>query len=925
MNLKNPLFKGLVRPPMFLGVPMTIFVPVALGVIIIFILSGNMFVLFSLVPIWAILRALAMKDDFIFELLLQKIPFVTNRKSDAYHGAKTFSAISYDKSKTYEDLPVFTTLDLSKEKSFESFIPYSSLIDDSVVFTKDYRFLTTYKVHGVSWEVESDSTLKQNQRKIEGVIKALNNKDISFYVQTIRRKTSQKFSYAYKSTYLQMFADAYYKTFSRSSLYENVYYITVIYSPFNNPVDRKAFGQSKSAEKSTLIEKHLKRFKEETALFASLLKVYSLTPLSVYREKDIKYSEQLEFYGFLLSGVQRKVVVAKAPIYKYLTGGLKRIHFGKNTAILDLSDNGHKFIKIIEIKEYDNDTKVGILNTLMGLDVEYTLTQSFSPMNSNNAKVYLKRKRNQLIEAQDDGKTQIEQFEDALDKLVCGDIVLGKYHFVLTLFANSKEEIMENLNTTLGALSESGIEGIPADMALPSSYFSQLPSNFRFRPRVHTITSPNFADLISLHNMPKGRAHNNCWGDCILPLKTPNNQSYFLNLHRARKENDFGEFYLANFLVFGESGGGKTAFLMLLLNMLLKYNNEKTFPKNTPKHSRKATFVFLDKDKGALGNILAIGGKYIEIEKGKRTGFNPFMCDYSEDNISHLHSLMKILVTQQEGQYLNTAENENLNRCIKTILRFDKSDRHYPITLLTQLLSDPIDDNDSLLKRLKLWTTGNTYGWVFDNTSDNFDFSEEYSVFGIDGTEFLDDKDTKDPISYYIFWRVLELVDGRRFGLIGDEAHAWLENETVRTFVYNKEKTIRKENGFLGFATQSIEDIVENKIARTMVEQAASIFFFPNEQGRESDYVHHLSCTQKEFETIKEFRSENFNFLVKRKNEEVVVSADLSQLPSHFLKILSTSKTYVDDVKKIFEQDIPHDKKVENLIKFYKEENEKSK
>ena len=503
-----------------------------------------------------------------------------------------------------------------------------------------------------------------------------------------------------------------------------------------------------------------------------------------------------------------------------------------------------------------------------------------------------------------------------------GDIILGKYYFVITLFADTKERIIKNMSDTLSALSEGGIEGIPADMAMPASFFAQLPANFRRRTRVHAITSSNFADLIALHNVPKGRAHNNCWGDCILPLKTPNKQSYFLNLHRRKGINDFGEFYLANFLVFGESGGGKTAFLMLILNMLLKYDNKETFPKSTPEHLKKATYVFLDKDRGAIGNILAIGGKYIEIETGVSTGFNPFMCENSKENISNLQSLMKLLVTQNGGKRITTSEEENLTRGIKTILRLDKEDRLYPITLLTQLLEDSPTDDDSLSKRLKLWTNENTYGWVFDNTEDRLDFSGKYKVFGIDGTNFLDDKDVKDPISYYFFWRVKELNDGRRFGLLGDEAHAWLENKVVRDFVYDKEKTIRKENGFLGFATQSIPDIVENEIARTMVEQAATIFFFPNEQGRKSDYVNHLSCTEKEFEVIKNFGSENYHFLVKRNKEEIIVNADLSEMPSYFLKILSTSKPYVDDVKRIFNQnELSQDEKVKELINFYEGDN----
>ena len=473
------------------------------------------------------------------------------------------------------------------------------------------------------------------------------------------------------------------------------------------------------------------------------------------------------------------------------------------------------------------------------------------------------------------------------------------------------------------ALESIGIKAATSNHGLTAAYFSQYPANFSYRSRVAQITSLNFADFLSFHNFPQGRKEKNPWGDAILALKTPSKQTYYLNIHKRKNPDDFGQHYLGNFLVFGESGGGKTAFLMLLLNMLIKYNDPKTFPADIPDKYKKSAYVFLDKDRGAIGNILALGGKYIEIDSGVSTGFNPFMCENTEENIIHLQSLIKLLVTSKDEPRLNTVEIENLNKAIKTIMRFPKNQRIRPISLLTQLITEQINDNDSLKKRLKQWTYGNNYGWVFDNEEDNFDFTDEYNVYAIDGTHFLDDNSVKDPICYYVFWKTLKLADGRRFGLIGDEAHAWLENPIVRKAVYNKEKTIRKENGFLGFATQSVPDIVENKIARTLIEQAASIFFFPNRKGREEDYVNHLSCTPEEFKTIKGFKSFKYDFLVKNDTEKIVVSADMSDIPKEYLKILSTSLAYVEDVKRIFaEKNLSHDDKVKKLISFYKEEDE---
>jgi len=907
---------------MFLGVPLTILVPVALGFIIVFILTNNTLVLLALAPVVALLRLLARQDDFIFDLMLLQTRFRTSKRSDALNGGvKSFAAISYDKSNNYSDLPSLSVVDLSEERSFEEFIPYSSLLNDTTVFTKDYRFMTTFEVKGIAFETEDDIRIQSNQEKINGIIKSLNNQSISFYVHSVRRKTSDHMPYRYDSAYLENFAAAYYDTFKKEALYENIYYITMIYSPFSTGViDSRAFANAKRSEKARLIKKHIELLDEHVSRFKATLSAFGIQQLSTYTHDGMEFSRQLEFYSFLLSGKKIRVAVQDAPLNKYLTGGLQRLYFNKASAALKSVDGSSRFVKIIEIKEYSNTTHAGMLNALMYLDVEYTITQSFTPLHNTDAKSMIKRKRNQLIQAQDDGLTQISEIEVALDDLTSGDVVLGKYYFEIAIYADSKEEVVDKTSDVIAALDSAGIQGIVADRALPSSYFAQLPANFRLRPRVHTITSYNFADLVSLHNVPKGKRTGNCWGDAIMPMRTPTKQSYYLNIHKTLpNENSFGKFYLANFLVFGESGGGKTAFLMLLLNMLVKYNDARTFPKDTPDHLKKATYIFLDKDKGAMGNILALGGKYIEVETGVATGFNPFMCDYTDENISNLKSLVKLMIASSGSEKLTTVEEESMTHAIKTILKFDKEDRKYPITLLTQLVQEDLGDHDSLRKRLSLWTKGNVYGWAFDNESDNFSFSDQYKVFGIDGTEILKEKETKDPLCFYIFWRIMEMVDGRRFGLIGDEAHAWLENEIVRKFVYNKEKTIRKENGFLGFATQSIEDIVQNQIARTMIEQSESIFFFPNPQGRENDYVNHLTCSKKEFETIIGFRPDQYHFYLKRSNEKLVIDADLSRMPGYFLKILSTSLTYVDEIKDIFaREDLTHDQKVERLIQFYK-------
>ena len=70
---------------------------------------------------------------------------------------------------------------------------------------------------------------------------------------------------------------------------------------------------------------------------------------------------------------------------------------GANADLLKKFNDGlKKFAQAIEIKDYSSETFVGMLNSLMYLDVNYTITQSFTPMGRVKAKDKLKKQQNQL-------------------------------------------------------------------------------------------------------------------------------------------------------------------------------------------------------------------------------------------------------------------------------------------------------------------------------------------------------------------------------------------------------------------------------------------------------------------------------------------------------------------------------------------------
>src|SRR3546814_7338673 len=103
--------------------------------------------------------------------------------------------------------------------------------------------------------------------------------------------------------------------------------------------------------------------------------------------------------------------------------------------------------------------------------------------------------------------------------------------------------------------------------------------------------------------------------------------------------------------------------------------------------------------------------------------------------------------------------------------------------------------------------------WLFDNEVDATDLSAR-SV-GFDMTQILDDPAVRTPAMMYLFHRVEERLDGSPAIIVVDEGWKALDDDVFVRRIKDWEKTIRKRNGIVGFATQSAQDALESRIARS--------------------------------------------------------------------------------------------------------------
>jgi len=143
-------------------------------------------------------------------------------------------------------------------------------------------------------------------------------------------------------------------------------------------------------------------------------------------------------------------------------------------------------------------------------------------------------------------------------------------------------------------------------------------------------------------------------------------------------------------------------------------------------------------------------------------------------------------------------------------------------------------------------------------------------------TQILDDPVARTPAMMYLFHRVEERLDGSPTIIVVDEGWKALDDDVFVRRIKDWEKTIRKRNGVVGFATQSAQDALESRIASAIIEQAATQIFMSNAKARRSEYVDGFGLTEHELELVRTIPDSAHCFLIKHGNDSVVARLNLT-------------------------------------------------
>src|SRR3569623_1348907 len=679
------------------------------------------------------------------------------------------------------------------------------------------------------------------------MLQASGSARFAVYHHVIRREADVELADNFPDDFSTRLDAAWRARLSARKLYVNDIFLTLVRRPMQGRVGfaervRGWFG-SAGEDRDALVAHELHQLNTARDALIAQLGSYAPRLLSVYETKAGVSSAPLEILSALYNAELRPVLLplqdagADVPY--------RRVSCGEETA--ELGPAGHSdrsFVGMVSIKDYPAQTAPGMLDELLRLPFELTVSQSFGFVDRQAALGKMNLALRRMRSAEDEAVSLRAELASAKDEVAAGRAGFGEHHMTVAVHGATIAEVDAGVAEVQATLADLGIIAVREDIAIEPAFWAQFPGNFKYIVRRGLISTGNFAGFASSHNFALGKPEANHWGQAVSLLETTAAGPYYFNFHQGD---------LGNFTVIGPSGSGKTVALNFLLAQARKF------------HPR---VIFFDKDRGAELFIRAIGGRYDVLRPDTAAGLNPLQLD---DNPTNRQFLIDWVAQLAGGADID--ETARIKDAIDA--NFGQPAEHRRLRHLAELFrggSRPTADD--LWSRLRPWWGDGERAWLFDNERDLADLSAD--AVGFDMTQILDAPAVRTPAMMYLFHRVEERLDGSAAIIVVDEGWKALDDDVFVRRIKDWEKTIRKRNGIVGFATQSAQDTLESKIASAIIEQAATQIFMTNPKARAVDYIDGFGLTPHEYEIVRTLPDDAHCFLIKHGNESVVVRLNLA-------------------------------------------------
>ncbi|MBO4329205.1 MAG: VirB4 family type IV secretion/conjugal transfer ATPase [Rhodocyclaceae bacterium] len=725
-------------------------------------------------------------------------------------------------------------------------IPYACHYDENIVMTRNDDLLLTIQIAGLPFETADQDVLVHKKELRNHLLKSLSGSRHAVYVHTVRRRETAYPGGIQPPGFVARLDREWREHHRKTQVYVNDIYLTFVVKPRlagkMGLIDLLS-GMSRKRderERAAWLQDQARTLHEKAKAILVSLGEYSPRLLGQYEDNGITYSDTLRFLSFLVNGEDRPIRVpsgdlaAALPYTRHIFGTdafeTRGIHTSTVSAML-------------AIKSYPDHTHHGMMDHFLSLPCEMIACQSFIFSDPTPALNRMKQQQRRMEQVEDDATSQVEEICNAMDDLASSRVAYGHHHMTVQVKAASLRELEDtNLPMVSNALMRTTAIAVREDLCMESSFWAQLPGNFKYIPRPSLISSRNLASLASLHNHTCGTLTGNHWGDAVTMLETTSGTPYYFNWH----VRDVG-----HTAICAPTGTGKSVMNNFLIAMSQKHNPR---------------VFFFDKDYGAYPYILAMEGTHHTLSKGVASGFNPLQLDDTDRNRNFLRDWFELMLTSH-GETLTAEEAELINKAVDVNYSLDRKDR----ILRNVVAAFGKQGTGSTRNRIDQWVGDGAYARLFDNDEDTLSFSQH--LYGFEMGQIIEDERATAPVMAYLLHRIRLSLDGKPLMIVLEEGAQLLRSPYFQHAMTDWLQTLRKSNGMVIFVSPDPASLYKHE---SLIKQTSTQIYLANPKATREEYIERLHLTEGEFEAVRALNAANRTFLIKHDRDSVLARLDLA-------------------------------------------------
>ena len=795
---------------------------------------------------------------------------------------KVFNVI---KEKIKQNKEKYVSDKLKLRKINENVFPYSCLVSDDVMLTKNGEVLQIIEILLDDFKLNQENGLREAVRR--AISENTSDFKTAFWIQTVKQK--KKRAKTNKQTEIK--GEFLKRIYSVTQQYEedlNNYvttmYITVIRQGKNFKLKNiKNYISSVllSRMHDKYIDSSIEEVKKITSNISEMLRIYSPRILSIRKGADEKeFSELLETLYFLINFKNKEILIRPIDATKLLNDSEFLFENGI-MAVQNKTFNDFTFAMSFSLKEVPRIGMSNVSDIINNTRAEMIVTEYVSYVDRNVAISQFKKQKS-LLQNISDKSFQNDAGLGFLTEKKCTRY--NQSSLSVTVLAHDVTELKILVDDVISMFSKYGIVMACEDISLERNYYAIMPANFNFTHRL-TVHDADEVACFCYSYVPQECDTNRFLKNTILF----NIGSLKSNIVSIGLDKDF-----QNVMIGGLQNSGKSVMANFLASSIVSEFDSDVCIIEFNCKSR----VFIE----------AIGGQWnrVSMERQNHTAsfniLNLNIFDNNDEIDNYLTEVFSMLLSANNVLITSDVAKE-IKKICEYVKRCYQTNKDFALHDIRQIFADT-----SIEQELQCWHSIGRYYHLFDNRNDVFG-TDRFLAFHIDET-IADNSAVLALIINHIFTNIIQRAkrSEKPMLVILDEPFLAFGNSFFKSKINNMLKTMAENNVYCIFKVSNIGAESSTIVDFTKLINSCGLQMHFANRFADSNYGRVFKLSKLEHMAVHVLASyEGRNLIVKQRDDLFSCSFDLSEYPKVLGILSDTGETQAQifKIKEILQTDNP--------------------